>query len=146
MARENKSREPGNSDTPVTRLPSQLRSKNIGSQTQSKSVQIGVTGSAENSTPENIHPVGAGASAENDNDTRLEQLERELSATRGELQAALERFNVSNEDFNAANEEVRIINEELQSTNEELKTSQEELQLLNEKLMRLNSQLAAKVK
>ncbi len=71
----------------------------------------------------------------------IEQLERELDATRTELQSAIKELEISNEDLRAANEEAMSMNEEFQSTNEELETSKEELQSLNEELTTLNTQL-----
>ena len=68
-------------------------------------------------------------------------LERELDATRAELQGAIRSLEISNEDQKAVNEEALSVQEEFQSTNEELLTSKEELQSLNEELTALNSQL-----
>ncbi|WP_419727836.1 chemotaxis protein CheB [Lichenicola sp.] len=68
-------------------------------------------------------------------------LERDLKASRDELQDALRDLDLSAEDHKAANEEARSVNEEYQSTNEELMASKEELQSLNEELSSLNSQL-----
>ena len=78
--------------------------------------------------------------------TRLEnppapELERELEATRIELQNAIRNLEISGEEQKAINEEALSINEEYQSSNEELLTSKEELQSLNEELTALNSQL-----
>ncbi len=72
---------------------------------------------------------------------RIAELERELEATRTELQGAIRDLEISNEEQKAINEEALSINEEFQSTNEELLTSKEELQSLNEELTALNSQL-----
>nr|WP_151180299.1 chemotaxis protein CheB [Hypericibacter terrae] len=72
---------------------------------------------------------------------RIAELERELEATRTELQGAIRNLELSNEDQKAINEEALSVNEEFQSTNEELLTSKEELQSLNEELTALNSQL-----
>jgi two-component system CheB/CheR fusion protein len=71
----------------------------------------------------------------------LEQLRRELSATRDHQQSILEQHEATNEELRSANEEVLSSNEELQSTNEELETSKEELQSLNEELTTVNEQL-----
>jgi two-component system, chemotaxis family, CheB/CheR fusion protein len=71
----------------------------------------------------------------------VEDLERELAATRGELQAAIRNLEISNEEQRTINEEALSVNEEYQSTNEELVTSREELQSLNEELTALNGQL-----
>jgi two-component system CheB/CheR fusion protein len=75
----------------------------------------------------------------------IEQLEKELRATREDLQATIEELETSNEELKASNEEMMSMNEELQSTNEELETSREELQSLNEELATVNSQLRDKV-
>ena len=72
---------------------------------------------------------------------RVAELERELEATKGDLQKALHNLEVSNEEQMAINEEALSVNEEYQSTNEELLASKEELQSLNEELNALNSQL-----
>ena len=73
--------------------------------------------------------------------SRIAELERELLATRTELQSAIRNLELSNEEQKAINEEALSINEEYQSANEELMTSKEELQSLNEELTALNSQL-----
>ena len=72
---------------------------------------------------------------------RVAELERELEATRTELEGAIRNLEISNEEQKATNEEALSVNEEYQSTNEELLTSKEELQSLNEELTALNSQL-----
>ena len=73
--------------------------------------------------------------------SRTAELERELDATRIELETATRDLATSREEFKAINEEAMSVNEEYQSTNEELETSKEELQSLNEELKALNSQL-----
>ena len=73
--------------------------------------------------------------------TRVVELERELEATKTELQSAVRNLEISSEEQMAINEEALSINEEYQSTNEELLASKEELQSLNEELNALNSQL-----
>ena len=72
---------------------------------------------------------------------RLVELEKELEATKTELQGALRNLEISSEEQMAINEEALSVNEEYQSTNEELLASKEELQSLNEELTALNSQL-----
>ena len=72
---------------------------------------------------------------------RVIELERELEATKTELQSALRNLEISSEEQMAVNEEALSVNEEYQSTNEELLASKEELQSLNEELTALNSQL-----
>ena len=73
--------------------------------------------------------------------SRVAELERELAATRTELQGAIRNLETSSEEQTAINEEALSVNEEFQSTNEELLTSKEELQSLNEELTVLNGQL-----
>ena len=73
--------------------------------------------------------------------SRVAELERELEATRTELQSAIRDLEISSDEQKAINEEALSVNEEFQSTNEELLTSKEELQSLNEELTALNSQL-----
>ena len=72
---------------------------------------------------------------------RVVELERELEATKTELQSAFRNLEISSEEQMAINEEALSVNEEYQSTNEELLASKEELQSLNEELNALNSQL-----
>ena len=72
---------------------------------------------------------------------RVVELERELEATKIELQNAVRSLETSSEEQMAINEETLSVNEEYQSTNEELLASKEELQSLNEELNALNSQL-----
>ena len=73
--------------------------------------------------------------------SRVAELERELEATRKELQSAIHDLEIGNEEQKAINQEAMSANEEFQSTNEELMTSREELQSLNEELAALNNQL-----
>ncbi len=75
----------------------------------------------------------------------IEELERELSYTKENLQATIEEQFASNEELKCTNEEMQSTNEELQSTNEELETSKEELQSINEELVTVNSELQAKI-
>jgi two-component system CheB/CheR fusion protein len=72
---------------------------------------------------------------------RVAELERELEATKNELQGAIRNLETSSEEQMAINDEALSVNEEYQSTNEELLASREELQSLNEELNALNSQL-----
>jgi two-component system CheB/CheR fusion protein len=72
---------------------------------------------------------------------RTTELERELEASRSELQVVVRELELSAAEQKAVNQEVRAINEEHQSANEELLTSKEELQSLNEELTALNGQL-----
>jgi two-component system CheB/CheR fusion protein len=76
-----------------------------------------------------------------DDFSRIAELERELDATRKELESAIHDLEIANEEQKAINQEAMSANEEFQSTNEELMTSREELQSLNEELTALNSQL-----
>ncbi|MEI6795272.1 MAG: chemotaxis protein CheB, partial [Methanomassiliicoccales archaeon] len=82
---------------------------------------------------------GKGANAR-----RSEELERELSAAKENLQSIVEQMQGSHEELKSTNEELQSTNEELQSTNEELETSKEELQSVNEELISVNSELQAK--
>ncbi len=63
--------------------------------------------------------------------SRMNLLERELSATRESLQATIEELETSNEELQATNEELMASNEELQSSNEELQSVNEELNTVN---------------
>lgn len=73
---------------------------------------------------------------------RLSILERELAATRENLQATIEELETSNEELQATNEELMASNEELQSSNEELQSVNEEMSTVNaefqEKMLILN--------
>jgi two-component system CheB/CheR fusion protein len=94
---------------------------------------------AEVVTPlEGRKPVDVGAETM----TRIDGLERELSATRESLQATIEELETSNEELQATNEELMASNEELQSSNEELQSVNEELNTVNaeyqEKMLLLN--------
>ncbi len=73
--------------------------------------------------------------------SRVAELERELDATRAELQGTVRDLELSGEEQRAINEEALSVNEEYQSTNEEMVASKEELQSLNEELTAVNSQL-----
>jgi two-component system CheB/CheR fusion protein len=85
------------------------------------------------------------ADAEPVEESLVQQLERELLATREALNTATEELEANNEEAKASNEESMSMNEELQSANEELETSKEEAQSLNEELTTMNAQLQDKV-
>lgn len=65
---------------------------------------------------------------------RIEDLEKELNATKEQLQTYIEELDTSNEELQSLNEELQSTNEELQSSTEELETSNEELQSSNEEI------------
>jgi two-component system CheB/CheR fusion protein len=84
---------------------------------------------------------------------RVENLERDLAATRESLQATIEELETANEELQATNEELMASNEELQSSNEELQSVNEELYTVNaenqekiEILNRLNADLDSMAK
>ncbi len=77
-------------------------------------------------------------------DSRIEQLEYEVAASRQYLQATIQDLEAANEELQSANEEILSSNEELQSTNEELDTAKEELQSSNEELNTINEELNAR--
>lgn len=87
--------------------------------------------------------VGKGAPKEEE--SIVQQLERELSEVRLELRSLLKDSATSQEELKASHEEVLSMNEELQSSNEELETSKEELQSLNEELSSVNAELSLKL-
>ena len=100
--------------------------------------------------PTSGRPSGAGTQAPtqrpgDEDDGRLEQMERALKFMRETHQATLEELETSNEELESTNEELQSTNEELQSTNEELETSKEEMQSLNEELTTVNAELQSKV-
>jgi two-component system CheB/CheR fusion protein len=82
--------------------------------------------------------AGAAPAAE---ETELARLQRELTATRDYLQAAIEGHEAVKEELKSAHEELLSANEELQSTNEELQTAKEELESTNEELITTNEEL-----
>jgi len=75
----------------------------------------------------------------------IEQLEKELQATREDLRNTVEELETSNEELRSSHEETMSMNEELQSANEELEATTEELRSLNEELTTVNAQLREKV-
>ena len=84
---------------------------------------------------------------------QINELQRELLATKEHLQSYIEELETTNEEMQSLNEELQSANEELQSSNEELETSNEELQSTNEEvqiayqeLKQLNEDLAKKEK
>jgi len=85
------------------------------------------------------------AAARDQEDDRIEFLQRELRDAKETHQATLEDLEASNEELKSSNEELQSTNEELQSTNEELETSKEEMQSLNEELTTVNAELQSKV-
>jgi two-component system CheB/CheR fusion protein len=82
--------------------------------------------------------AGAARAAE---ETESARLQRELTATRDYLQAAIEGHEAVKEELKSAHEELLSANEELQSTNEELQTAKEELESTNEELITTNEEL-----
>lgn len=74
-------------------------------------------------------------------DAVLEQLERELLATREDLRNTVEELEASNEELRSSHEESTSMNEELQSANEELEATAEELTTLNAQLREKVEQL-----
>ncbi|HMB54541.1 MAG TPA: chemotaxis protein CheB, partial [Thermoanaerobaculia bacterium] len=75
----------------------------------------------------------------------IDQLERELKATREDLRNTVEELESANEELRSSNEEAMSMNEELQSANEELEATTEELRSLNEELITVNTQLRDKI-
>ncbi|MEZ4236629.1 MAG: CheR family methyltransferase [Myxococcota bacterium] len=89
--------------------------------------------------------VSEDAPAEPADEAIIDQLERELRATREDLRNTVEELETSNEELRSSNEESMSMNEELQSANEELEATTEELRSLNEELTTVNAQLRDKV-
>ncbi|HEY4321537.1 MAG TPA: CheR family methyltransferase [Gemmatimonadales bacterium] len=71
----------------------------------------------------------------------IEQLERELTGTREDLEHTVQDLEAANEELKSGNEELLSMNEELQSTNEELQASRDELVSSNDDLARANTDL-----
>ncbi|RDV14473.1 PAS domain S-box protein [Pontibacter diazotrophicus] len=67
----------------------------------------------------------------NQDDSRVQELELELQYTKDDLQAVVEELETANEELQSTNEELLSSNEELQSTNEELQSLNEELHTIN---------------
>lgn len=82
----------------------------------------------------------AGDSTVDGSDSRVRELEAELTWTQQQLQAVIEEYETSHEEMTASNEEMQSANEELRSTMEEVETSREELESLNEELQTVNEE------
>jgi len=67
-------------------------------------------------------------------ETRYNQLQRELQRFNQELETAYKELQTTNEELETTNEELQTTNEELEAMNEELQSSNEELQHTNEEL------------
>lgn len=80
----------------------------------------------------------------NENELRIDQLEKELIQARADMRAITEEQETANEELQSANEELLSGSEELQSLNEELETSKEELQSTNEEIMIVNKELLSR--
>lgn len=76
--------------------------------------------------------------------TSTAALEKELRATKVQLQAATDQLEAYIEDMRSTTEEYQAVTEELQSSNEELETAKEELQSVNEELQTVNGELLSK--
>jgi two-component system CheB/CheR fusion protein len=83
--------------------------------------------------------------ADDDDESVLYELQRELKTAREAQQHAIEELEASNEELKSANEEILSMNEELQSSNEEIETASEELLSMNEEFSTLNAQLEVKL-
>ncbi|MEO0443597.1 MAG: EAL domain-containing protein, partial [Pseudomonadota bacterium] len=79
-----------------------------------------------------------------ENNEYIDEIEKELSATRENLQTVIEELETTNEQLQVYNEELQSTNEEYQSTNEELQTVNEELQSTNEELITTNEEYSQK--
>jgi len=94
--------------------------------------------------PPTAEPPPAVATAgekQEERNTEVIELKRELIATKAYLQSTVEETEATNEELKSANEEIMSSNEELQSTNEELETAKEELQSANEELTTINEEV-----
>jgi two-component system CheB/CheR fusion protein len=96
---------------------------------------------SENSKSPAEHAPPAAPADASRAELELEQLRRELNASKEHLQSIIEEQDATNEELQSANEEVLSSNEELQSINEELETAKEELQSTNEELTTVNEEL-----
>ncbi|HVK11596.1 MAG TPA: CheR family methyltransferase, partial [Gemmataceae bacterium] len=71
----------------------------------------------------------------------IDQLEKELTTTRADLEKTVQDLEAANEELKSSNEELLSMNEELQSANEELQTSKEDVQAANAALADANTDL-----
>jgi two-component system CheB/CheR fusion protein len=99
----------------------------------------------ETAAPPPTRKTGKDKTPAPEEESRAQDLERELQATKEYLQTTVEELEASNEELKSTNEELQSTNEELQSTNEELETAKEELQSTNEELVTVNSELNNKI-
>jgi two-component system CheB/CheR fusion protein len=86
-------------------------------------------------------PTRSSSAPEGGSSKAVEQLRRELAASREYLESINQDLEAANEELQSANEEILSNNEELQSTNEELDTAKEEMQSANEELNTVNDEL-----
>ncbi|QDG54342.1 response regulator [Persicimonas caeni] len=92
-------------------------------------------GSVMGALPTNVR------SPDEEAESLIVHLERELSSTRDDLECTVQELEASNEELKSTNEELLSMNEELQSANEELEVSKEELEAANQALSRANADL-----
>ena len=97
--------------------------------------------SEEHSNPHASTSAGPATMIEQHARERIEDLERELQATRESLQSTIEELETTNEEQQSTNEELVAANEELQSTNEELQSVNEELFTVNAEFQAKNVEL-----
>ncbi|RYZ65839.1 MAG: ATPase, partial [Proteobacteria bacterium] len=88
-----------------------------------------------------LRPNAASGANTEDHSELVEQLERELSILREDLEKTVQDLEASNEELKSSNEELLSMNEELQSANEELETSKEDVQLSSEALQQTHTDL-----
>lgn len=81
------------------------------------------------------------ATGDQDADSIIAQMERELETTRSDLERTLQDMEAANEEMKSSNEELLSMNEELQSANEELEASKEEIRAGSEAVARVNADL-----
>lgn len=88
--------------------------------------------------PESAGPIRRAKPGERN---ELARVQRQLVATRAQLQTVVDEQRHSADELRSLNEETMSSNEELQSSNEELQTAKEELQSANEELSTVNEEL-----
>lgn len=85
---------------------------------------------------------GSGLIASDQNDReQIDDLERELNATREQLQTMIEELETSNEELQATNEELTITNQDYHAANQALETANSELQSTVQELQAAYSEL-----
>ncbi|KLU07342.1 Chemotaxis protein methyltransferase CheR [Rhodopirellula islandica] len=79
--------------------------------------------------------------SEKDAQRLIEQLQRELAATREDLDRSMQEMEATNEELKSSNDELLVMNQGLQTANEKLEVSKEEIRSSSEAVARANADL-----